>query len=211
MAHLPLNAPHGANRRQHASKKDNARQEKTARDEQRQAASSGAILSLSWCSEARGQKNFSGSRNFLGGKTDNPCEGKMTSRTQAPEHTISPEPDSYPAFVVHLGQITAWLQAGWSMKSIWQAYAACGAFPASYRTFLRYCNEHGLAPRRPTGAGENGVNGRDVASPAERADRIPPNNAALRGPKPVGSVLGRLNLYPPPLERPPGFIPSEED
>jgi len=135
----------------------------------------------------------------------------MTSRTQAPKHTISPEPDGYPAFVVHLEQITAWLQAGWSMKSIWQAYAARGVFPASYRTFLRYCNDHGLAPRRPKGAVENAVNGRDLASPAERPDGSVPKSEPLRGPKPVGSVLGRLNLYPPPLERPPGFIPPEED
>ena len=153
------------------------------------------------------------SRNFLGGKTDNPCEGKMTSRTQAPEQTISPEPDAYPAFVVHLEQITTWLQAGWSMKSIWQAYAARGAFPGSYRTFLRYCNEHGLAPRRPKGAVENAVNGRDLASPVERPDRIPPDNAALRGPNPVASANSARpsKIYAAPVSRPREFIPSEED
>jgi hypothetical protein len=27
----------------------------------------------------------------------------------------------------------------------------------------------------------------------------------------VGSVLGRLKLYPPPLDRPPGFTPEQID
>jgi hypothetical protein len=76
MAHLPLNAPLGANRRQHASKKDNARQKKTAHDEERQAASSGAILSLSWWSEARGKKNFSGRATFWGAKPITPVKAK---------------------------------------------------------------------------------------------------------------------------------------
>ncbi|MGB5696729.1 MAG: hypothetical protein WBM46_13810, partial [Polyangiales bacterium] len=47
------------------------------------------------------------------------------------------------------------------------------------------------------------------ASPAQRPEEIPPKRGALRGPKPVGSVLGRLNLYPPPLVRPPGFTPEQ--
>jgi CelD/BcsL family acetyltransferase involved in cellulose biosynthesis len=47
MAHLLENAPHGANRRQVASKNDKARQKKTAHDERRQEVSGGAtVMSL---------------------------------------------------------------------------------------------------------------------------------------------------------------------
>ena len=154
---------------------------------------------------------MSGSRNFSGGKTDNPSEGTMASRTQDPKHTISPEPDPYPAFLVHLQEITAWLQSGCSMKSVWRAYAERGAFPGSYRTFLRYCSDHGLAPRRSNEGGEDAAKSSGAVSPAQRPDGSVPKTGPLRGPKPVGSVLGRLNMFPPPLERPPGFIPTEED
>jgi len=97
------------------------------------------------------------------------------------------------------------------MKSVWRAYAERGAFPGSYRTFLRYCSDHGLAPRRSNEGGEDAANGSGVVSPAQRPDGSVPKTGPLRGPKPVGSVLGRLNMFPPPLERPPGFIPPEED
>jgi len=92
MAHVPLNAPHGANRRQDASKNDNARQKKTAHDEERQAVSSGAILSLSWCSEAPGKENFSGRATFSGAKPITEMDGS----TRCDEHSSGREGDWLP-------------------------------------------------------------------------------------------------------------------
>jgi hypothetical protein len=137
----------------------------------------------------------------------------MTSRADPPEHTISPEADPYPAFRVHLKEIAAWLQTGCSMKSVWRAYAARGAFPGSYRTFLRYCRDHGLAARRKKGGGEDPANGEGMASLAEHRDATSPIKTieAAKSRSLVGSALGRLNLYPPPLERPRAFVPTEED
>jgi len=67
MAHLLENAPHGANRRQVASKNDKARQKKTAHDERRQEVSGGAtVMSL-----RTPRKKIAIPRNFFGGKTDN--------------------------------------------------------------------------------------------------------------------------------------------
>ena len=148
----------------------------------------------------------------MGGKTDNPyvsgANGAKPSTQKDPRTQ-----KAYAYFRVHFSEIAAWIEGGCSVRSVWRAYAerASQPFPGSYSTFLRYCNEHGLAPRRPKEGAKDAAHSPGVASPPQPRDKIPSENAPLRGPKPVGSVLGRLNLYPPPLERPPGFIPSEED
>jgi hypothetical protein len=137
----------------------------------------------------------------------------MTSRSEPPEQTISPEADPYPAFRVHLKEITAWLESGCSMKSVWRAYAARGAFPGSYRTFLRYCQNHGLAPRPKKRTVDDLRNGQAAPSVDERGGATSSNKTIEdeNSRRPVGSALGRLNLFPPPLERPRQFIPTEED
>ena len=159
------------------------------------------------------RKKVLGSSNFWRGKTDNPCASTMTSRSEPHEQTISPEADPYPAFRVHLKEITAWLESGCSMKSVWRAYAARGAFPGSYRTFLRYCQNHALAPRRKKTGAEDPAIGEAAPSPAERDGATSPTKSIEDGKsrRPVGSALGRLNLFPPPLERPRQFVPTEED
>ncbi|MFZ1866503.1 MAG: hypothetical protein WAU39_19950 [Polyangiales bacterium] len=120
---------------------------------------------------------------------------------------------AYPYFRMHLDEIAACVKGGCSVKSVWRAYAmrAPDPFPGSYSSFLRYCTEHALVPRRTKGGTDGAIPHRVVASPVQRPDTVPQKSGPLRGPKPVGSVLGRLNLFPPPLERPPGFIPSVEE
>ena len=120
---------------------------------------------------------------------------------------------AYPYFRMHLEEIRACIECGCSVKSVWQAYAtrASEPFPGSYSSFLRYCGDHGFGRRRAKGDTRANLHRRAEASPAQRPDETPPKRGALRGPKPVGSVLKRLNLYPPPLERPPGFIPSADE
>jgi hypothetical protein len=148
--------------------------------------------------------------NFFGGKTDN----RDVSIESEDEQPIEGDPrlrHAYPYFRMHLDEIAACVKGGCSVKSVWRAYAtrAHDSFPGSYSSFLRYCIDHALVRRGAKGGTDASVQRGAVASPAQRPATIPQNSGALRGPRPVGSVLGRLNLYPPPLERPPGFIPSE--
>jgi len=119
----------------------------------------------------------------------------------------------YPHFRMHLEQIRACIECGCSVRSVWRAYAARAPhpFPGSYSSFLRYCSNHALGARRAKGDTETDLHRRGRALPAQRPDETPPKRGALRGPKPVGSVLGRSNLFPPPLDRPPGFTPEQMD
>ena len=148
----------------------------------------------------------------MGGKTDNKVVSGATVRKQTGESDVRLQ-HAYAYFLLHLKEIAACVEGGCSVKSVWRSYATRTPepFPGSYSSFLRYCTDHGLAPRRANAGTDTAANRRGLASPAERPDRTPPKTGALRGPKPVGSVLGRLNMFPPPLERPPGFIPSEEE
>jgi hypothetical protein len=115
----------------------------------------------------------------------------MTSQSEEPKRTISPELDPYPAFLLHLKEITAWLRSGCSVKSVWRAYARRGAFPGSYRSFLRYCRKHdlGYAEQQPEPPSSGG--------PTQSASPSP--------------VMPQPKRYPPPRTKPPGIVPDMED
>ncbi|MGB8331561.1 MAG: TraK family protein [Polyangiales bacterium] len=116
----------------------------------------------------------------------------------------------YPYFLLRLEDIEAWLEAGYSVKSVWRIYSEKSVpFPGSYRSFLRYCNAHALGSRRAKEGTQSGLHGRGQPLPSQRPNETPSKRGPLRGPKPVGSVLGRSNLFPPPLDRPPGFTPEQ--
>jgi hypothetical protein len=119
----------------------------------------------------------------------------------------------YPHFRMHLEQIRACIECGCSVRSVWRAYAAQAPhpFPGSYSSFLRYCSDHALGPRRAKGNTPADLHRRGQALPAQRPTEAPSKRGPLRGPKPVGSVLGRSKLFPPPLDRPPGPTPEEID
>gem|GEM_PF-7135419 len=147
----------------------------------------------------------------MGGKTDNRdvsirSEDKLPIKDPRLRY-------AYPYFRMHLDEIATCVKGGCSVKSVWRAYAtrAPDPFPGSYSSFLRYCIEHRLVARRAQGGTGADTHRAGAASPASRPDRLPENTGPLRGPKPVGSVLGRLNLYPPPLERPPGTISFSDE
>ena len=120
---------------------------------------------------------------------------------------------AYPYFRMHLDEIRACIECGCSMRSVWRAYATRAAhpFPGSYSSFLRYCNGHALRRRRAKEGTQSDLHRRGQALPAQLPNETPSKRGPLRGPKPVGSVLGRLKLYPPPLDRPPGFTPEQID
>ncbi len=118
----------------------------------------------------------------------------------------------YPYFLLRLEDIEAWLKAGFSVRSVWRIYCEKSVpFPGSYRSFLRYCNAHALGRRRAKEGTQSELHRRGQALPTQRPNETPSKRGPLRGPKPVGSVLGRLKLYPPPLDRPPGFTPEQID
>jgi hypothetical protein len=130
-----------------------------------------------------------GPRNFLGGKTDN---RDVTVKSQE-ENTTQGDPrlwHAYPYFRMHLEEITACVDGGCSVKSVWRAYATRSSkpFPGSYSSFLRYCRKHCRA----------------VASVEPK-----PVKAPEQKPSGVGSVLGQGKRYPPPLKRPPGLTPAQ--
>ena len=136
----------------------------------------------------------------------------MTAFNHSVQRQQAAGTDPYPFFLLHLEEIKAWLEAGFLIKAVWRKYAERPRpFPGNYRTFLRYCREHGLKTKKRGRGRQTRTKSPDLGSPAQRRDGSLPKSGPLRGPKPVGSVLGRLKLYPPPLERPPGFIPTEED
>jgi len=120
---------------------------------------------------------------------------------------------AYPYFRVHLEEIRACIECGCSVRSVWRAYATRAAhpFPGSYSSFLRYCNAHALGRRRAKEGTQSDLHRRGQGLPSQRPNETPSKRGPLRGPKPVGSVLGRLKLYPPPLDRPPGFTPEQID
>ena len=116
----------------------------------------------------------------------------------------------YPYFLLRLEEIEAWLKAGYSVKGVWRFYCEKSVpFPGSYRSFLRYCNAHALGRRRAKESTQSDLHRRGQALPTQRPNETPSRRGPLRGPKPVGSVLGRLKLYPPPLDRPPGLTPEQ--
>jgi hypothetical protein len=130
-----------------------------------------------------------GPRNFLGGKTDN---SDVTVKSQE-EKTSQGDPrlwHAYPYFRMHLEEITACVEGGCSVKSVWRAYATRSSkpFPGSYSSFLRYCRKHCRA----------------VASVEPKAVKAPEQK-----PSGVGSVLGHSKRFPPPLKRPPGLTPEQ--
>ena len=120
---------------------------------------------------------------------------------------------AYPYFRVHLEEIRACIECGCSVRSVWRAYVVRAAhpFPGSYSSFLRYCNAHALGRHRAKEGTQADLLRRGQAFPAQPPNETPSKRGPLRGPKPVGSVLGRLKLYPPPLDRPPGFTPEQID
>jgi len=101
------------------------------------------------------------------------------------------EKTPYPYFLERLEDIEAWLKAGFSVRSVWRIYSDKSVpFPGSYRSFLRYCQEHcesASAPRRK----------------APNAPEATPGRAV--------SVLGQGKRYPPPRTRPPGLTPEQID
>jgi hypothetical protein len=116
-----------------------------------------------------------GPRNFLGGKTDN---SDVTVESED-KRTIPGDPrlrHAYPYFRMHLEEIAACVEGGCSVRSVWRAYATRTPepFPGSYSSFLRYCTDHGLAPRRANAGTDTAANRRGVAPPAQRPDRTPP-------------------------------------
>ena len=117
----------------------------------------------------------------------------------------------YPYFLLRLEDIEAWLKAGYSVKGVWRIYCEKSVpFPGSYRSFLRYCNAHALGPRRAKKGTQSDLHRRGQALPAQRPNETPSKQGPLRGPKPVGSVLGPLRkVYPPPRDRPPGLTPEQ--
>jgi len=136
----------------------------------------------------------------------------MTASNHSVRRQQAAGTEPYPFFLLHLEEIEAWLEAGFPIKAVWRTYAKQPkAFPGNYRTFLRYCRQHGLKTKKRGRGRQTGTKSPDFESPAPRSDGSVQKRGPLRGPKPVGSVLGRLNMFPPPLERPPGFIPPEED
>ena len=139
----------------------------------------------------------------------------MTGKSED-RQTIQGDPrlrHAYPYFRMHLEEIRACIECGCSVRSVWRAYATRtpDPFPGSYSSFLRYCAGQGLGPRRAKGDTQVDLHRRGRALPSQRPGETPPKRGPLRGPKPVGSVLGRLNMFPPPLERPPGPTPEEID
>ena len=63
------------------------------------------------------------------------------------------------------------------------------------------------------GTSEDLRNGQATPSVDERGGATSPKKTIEdeNSRKPVGSALGRLNLFPPPLERPRQFVPTEDD
>ena len=119
---------------------------------------------------------------------------------------------AYPYFRMHLEEIRACIECGCSVRSVWCAYATRPAdpFPGSYSSFLRYCGDHGLGPRRAKGGTQVDPHDRGRASPAQRPNETPSKQGPLRGPKPLASGLGPLRkTYPPPRDRPPGLTPEQ--
>jgi len=123
------------------------------------------------------------------------------------------EKTTYPYFLERLEEIDAWLKAGFSVRSVWRIYSEKSVpFPGSYRSFFRYCNAHALGPCRAKEGTQSDLHGRGQALPAQRPNETPSKRGPLRGPKPLGvSVLGRSNRFPPPLDRPPRFIPPGDE
>jgi hypothetical protein len=112
--------------------------------------------------------------------------------THAGRRRKAAEKKPYPYFVERLEEIKAWLKAGFSARSVWQTYSEEPIpFPGSYRSFLRYCRKHGSAVAV--------VQPKNAVKASART--------AVRG----GSVLDQGRRFPPPLDRAPGFVPSETD
>ena len=117
----------------------------------------------------------------------------------------------YPYFLLYLNDIRECVEGGCSVRSVWRAYAQreSAPFPGSYSAFLRYCRKHGLA--RGQGLPNSGEGARlDNGGSLSRPQGLSPSTDT-RASQPAGSILGRSKLYPPPLERPPTYVPTLED
>ncbi len=130
-----------------------------------------------------------GSRNFLGGKTDNLDMDDVLTSDQTGRLRKAAEKMPYPYFLLRLEDIEAWLKAGFSVRSVWRIYSEESVpFPGSYRSFLRYCRQH--------------------CESAPAARRKAPKARETTPGGPVG-VLGQGKRYPPPRNRPPGLTPEQ--
>ncbi len=99
------------------------------------------------------------------------------------------EKTPYPYFLERLEEINAWLKAGFSVRSVWQIYSEEPVpFPGSYRSFLRYSRKHCQT----------------VTALGPKAAKAPEQKAGR-----AVSVLGQGKRFPPPLDRPPGMLPSD--
>jgi hypothetical protein len=117
--------------------------------------------------------------------------GESESSNLAGRRRKAAEKEPYPYFLERLEDIEAWLKAGFSVRAVFQVYSGQPVpFPGSYRSFLRYCRKHGST----------------TMAVEPRAVQAPP-----RKPGRAVSVLGQSRRYPPPLDRPPGMLPSELD
>jgi hypothetical protein len=156
--------------------------------------------------------------------------GTITAPNQTLNTRFSPRAEPYPAFRVHLDEISRWLHAGHSVRGVWMEWKERGAFPGCYRTFLRYCRKHNLpcsgsiAPEtpgrdrkhsdeedrnplasRPRLVATHGVQVPQVLSPPEdRNSARPKVSTSANSARPS-------KIYALPFCRPPEFIPSEED
>ena len=122
--------------------------------------------------------------------------------------------EPYPFFLLHLEEIKASLEAGYLIKTVWRKYTKQPkAFPGNYRTFLRYCREHGLKTKKRGRGRQTTTKSADLGSPAQRPDGSVQKRGPLRGPNPVASANSARpsKIYAAPVSRPREFIPSEED
>ena len=136
-----------------------------------------------------------GPRNFLGGKTDN---SDVTVKSED-KRTIQGDPrlrHAYPYFRMHLEEIAACVEGGCSVKSVWRSYATRTPepFPGSYSSFLRYCTDHGLAPRRANAGTDTAANRRGVASRA--LEHVPAATRSAARVHSIGGTVGSENGFP---------------
>ena len=169
---------------------------------------------------SRARTTFGGAKPITG-------VGTMTVPNQTLHAKFSPRLEPYGAFRLHLNEISAWLNAGCTVRSVWIEWKQNGAFPGCYRSFLRYCHKHNLPcsgavePENPSrdhnhaGGGLLAPHPRLVATNGIQVPRAPSLPEPSSGSKPKAAVSANSarpsKVYPPPVSRPREFIPSEED
>jgi hypothetical protein len=139
-------------------------------------------------------------------KTDNPFVSttdlsKSIPRVSLQKPTSLAQPrDAYPYFLVCKPEIETLVRAGHTMCRVWEEYrSASPPFPASYETFRRYCNKHGLAGLRK-------------APPTVTASESAlPGAATPTTPKPSAKAPTSRTVWPRLPGKPREFVPSTED